>query len=274
MCIDLGLGVPEMAARVHRTVSPDGTPIAGEVVGEGPTLVLVHGGLGDGNPAMNLLLPYLSERFTCFLPSTRGRGQSGDHTDHSRERQYEDIATFIDGIGEPAALFGHSSGATWSLGAASQCSALTGMALYEPALPVARPLMSDHDYARFVAGVDTGRGAEAALNFVDAVVEPTEEERVLFESIAELTGPVLPSVVKELPEGNRSVDLPALADIRVPLALLQGSRSGDHFKQATRLVHEHVPHSRVIEVEGAGHLGPITHPNAVADELANLFLTE
>jgi pimeloyl-ACP methyl ester carboxylesterase len=114
--IDLGLEVSEMVARVHRTISPDGTPIAGEVVGEGPALVLVHGGLGDGNPATNLLLQCLSERFTCFLVSTRGRGQSGDHADHSRERHYEDIATFADGIGEPAALFDHSSGATWSLG--------------------------------------------------------------------------------------------------------------------------------------------------------------
>ena len=221
---------------------------------------------------MNLLVPSLRERFTCFLLSTRGRGLSGDHTDHSRERHYEDIATFVDGIGEPTVLFGHSSGATWCLGAV--CSALTGMALYEPALPVTRPFMSEHDNERFVAAVDAGRSAEAALIFVDVVVEPTEEERTLFESIAELTGPVLPSVVKEGPEVHRPVDLPALANIRVPLALLQGSRSGDHFKQATRLVHEHVPHSRVIEVEGAGHLGPVTHPNAVADELAHLFLAE
>jgi pimeloyl-ACP methyl ester carboxylesterase len=253
--IDLGLGVPEMAARVHRTISPDGTQIAGEVVGEGPALVLVHGGLGDGNPAMNLLLPSLSERFTCFLVSTRGRGQSGDHTDHSRERHYEDIATFVDGIGEPAALFGHSSGATWSLGAAGRCRALTGLAVYEPALPVIRPVISDHDYERFVAAVDAGRVAEAALIGLDAVVEPNEEERTLIESIAELTGPVLPANVQELPELNRPADLPALARIRVPLTLFQGSRTGDHFKQADRLVQEHVPHGRVIEVEG-GHLAP------------------
>jgi pimeloyl-ACP methyl ester carboxylesterase len=261
-----------MAARVHRTVSPDGTPIAGEVVGEGHALVLVHGGLGDGNPAMNPLLPYLSDRFTCFLVSTRGRGQSGDHADHSRERHYEDIATFADGIGEPAALFGHSSGATWSLGTAGQCRALTGMALYEPALPVTRPVISDRDYGRFVAAVDTERVAEAALIGVDTVVEPNDEERVFIEAIAELTGPVLPANVQEFPELNRPADLPALAEIRIPLTLLQGSRTGDHFKQADRLVQEHVPHSRVIEVEGAGHLGPYTHPNAVADELINLFL--
>jgi len=219
---------------------------------------------------MNLLLPSLSERFTCFLLSTRGRGESGDHTDHSRERHYEDIATFADGIGEPAALFGHSSGATWSLGAAGRSRALTGMAVYEPALPVTRPVISGHDFERFVAAVDAGRVAEAALLGVDAVVEPNNEERTLIESIAQLTGPVLPANVKELPELNRPVDLAALARIRVPLALFQGSRSGDHFKQAVRLVQEHVPDSRVIEVEG-GHLAPLTHPNAVADDLVNLF---
>jgi pimeloyl-ACP methyl ester carboxylesterase len=263
-----------MVARVHRTISPDGTPIAGEVVGEGSALVLVHGGLGDGNPAMNLLLPALSARFTCFLLSTRGRGQSGDHADHSRERHYEDIATFVDGIGKPAALFGHSSGATWSLGAAGQCRALTRIVAFEPALPVTRPVISDDDYERFVAALDAGRVAEAALISVDAVVEPKEEERALIESIAELTRPVLPANVKELPELNRPVDLPALGSIRIPLALFQGSQSGEHFKQADRFVQERVQHSRVIEIEGAGHLAPLTHPNAVADELVNFLLSQ
>ena len=35
--------------RVHRAVSADGTEIAGRVQGEGPALVLVHGGIGDGD---------------------------------------------------------------------------------------------------------------------------------------------------------------------------------------------------------------------------------
>jgi pimeloyl-ACP methyl ester carboxylesterase len=134
------------------------------------------------------------------------------------------------------------------------------MAVYEPALPVTRPVISDVDYGRFVAALDADRVAEAALIGLDAVVEPNEEERALIESIAELTGPVLPANVKELPELNRPVDLPALASIRIRLALLQGSQSGDHFKRADRLVQEHVPHSRVIEIEGAGHLAPLTHP--------------
>jgi pimeloyl-ACP methyl ester carboxylesterase len=105
-------------------------------------------------------------------------------------------------------------------------------------------------------------------------VEPNDEDRALVESIADLAGPVLPSNVKELPELNRPADPAALARIRVPLALVQGSRTGDHFKQAHLLIREHVPQSRVIEVEGAGHLGPLTHPNAVADELVNHFVAQ
>ena len=84
--------------RVHRTTSRDGTEIGGWVVGSGPPLVLVHGGLGDGNPAMDVMVPFLSQHFTCYCMSTRGRGMSGDHPDHSRERMYEDVAAFVSGV--------------------------------------------------------------------------------------------------------------------------------------------------------------------------------
>ena len=59
--------------RIHRAVSADGTEIAGRVVGEGPALVLVHGGIGHGDLAWEALLPHLTDRFTCYLPSIRGR---------------------------------------------------------------------------------------------------------------------------------------------------------------------------------------------------------
>ena len=65
--------------------------------------------------------------------STRGRGLSSDNTDHSRERQFEDVAAFVESIGEPVGLFGHSSGAIWALGGAALSPAsVRGLAVYEP----------------------------------------------------------------------------------------------------------------------------------------------
>jgi pimeloyl-ACP methyl ester carboxylesterase len=50
--------------RVHRAVSADGTEISGRVQGQGPPLVLVHGGFGNGEVAWETLLPHLTDRFT------------------------------------------------------------------------------------------------------------------------------------------------------------------------------------------------------------------
>ena len=155
--------------RIHSTKSADGTEIAGHVRGSGRPLVLVHGGLGDGNPDMNMMLPFLVGHFRCFLMNTRGRGLSADSNDHSRERMYEDVVAFADSIGEPTILFGHSSGATWVLGAISRSRSCVGAALYEPALPVARPVITEEAYERFASVLGEGRAAEAALLSLDAV---------------------------------------------------------------------------------------------------------
>jgi pimeloyl-ACP methyl ester carboxylesterase len=91
--------------QIHVAVSNDGTKIAGRVQGQGAPIVLVHGGLGDGEVSWFFMLPFLVEHFTCYLMSTRGRGLSGDNADHSRERQFEDVAAFVEGIGEPVGVF-------------------------------------------------------------------------------------------------------------------------------------------------------------------------
>ncbi|HUP70798.1 MAG TPA: hypothetical protein VM142_13435 [Acidimicrobiales bacterium] len=89
--------------RIHRARSADGTEIAGRVFGDGPPLVLVQPPGVDPDIAFEALLPHLAERFTCYLPSIRGREPSGDNPDHSPPRLQEDINAFVDSIAEPAA---------------------------------------------------------------------------------------------------------------------------------------------------------------------------
>ena len=79
--------------RIHRAFSADGTEIAGRVHGQGPPLVLFHGAPHDGDLAWEALVPHLADRFTCYLPSWRGRGLSADSEDRTPPRHRED-ATF------------------------------------------------------------------------------------------------------------------------------------------------------------------------------------
>jgi pimeloyl-ACP methyl ester carboxylesterase len=261
--------------RVHRVVSDDGTEIAGWIRGDGPPLVLVPGGNLDGNPDASLMRPHLEGHFTCYFMSPRGLGLSADHPDVSRERTFEDFAAFVRGIGEPVSAFGHSAGAVPVLGGAALTDgACRSIALYEPALPVSRPVMHDDAYANFCAAVAEDRQTDAFRIVVDDVIVPTTDEEKAFLSlpgVADFFAATFPMAVRNLPDMNRPIDTGVFERLVMPVLLIEGTRSSDHYKDAVRLLSETLHDARVIQVDGAGHLGPTTHAQAVAEELVAFF---
>ena len=92
--------------RTHYVTTTDGVTIGGTVHGQGPPLVFVHGMEADGDTDWQALLPHLTGRFTCYLPSYRGRGLSGDHPDLSPGRMVDDILAYVDSIEAPTGLVG------------------------------------------------------------------------------------------------------------------------------------------------------------------------
>ena len=166
-----------MAGRVQVAISADGTEIVGRVRGQGPPLVLVHGGWGDGEVAYEALVPHLADRFTCYTPSTRGRGLSGDNPDHSVHRLVQDVIAFIDTIGEPVYLVGWS-GIEPPLGTAAQSRAVSAVALFEGYVP---HVAEEDDLASLGATIERtgaaaadGRLADAARAFAPFVLTGAE----------------------------------------------------------------------------------------------------
>lgn len=81
--------------RAHYVTTTDGVNIGGTVHGQGPQLVLLQGAMGDGDLDWQALVPHLIDRFTCHLPSMRGRGLSGDHPDLSLGRVVDDMLAYV-----------------------------------------------------------------------------------------------------------------------------------------------------------------------------------
>lgn len=268
--------------RIHRAVSTDGTEIAGRVVGEGPALVLVHGGIGDGETAWDAMLPHLTDRFTCYLPSTRGRGLSADDPDHSPPRLEDDVTAFVDSIGEPVDVVGWSGSGAWVLGAATRSDSVAAVAVYEPAL---MPVMAVDDLAetaskmrRVGAAAADGRLLDAVRTFTSWIC--TEEETAAlaptsFDDVWAVRVPAMLRFVQQdgTYEGPRSTDPEALARITVPVLVLVGqqTRLRPFFTAAAGFLAQHVADSQVWELPGAGHLAPILAPESVADELITFF---
>ncbi|NUT92508.1 MAG: alpha/beta hydrolase [Saccharothrix sp.] len=268
--------------RIHRAVSPDGTEIVGRVHGRGPALVLVHGAIGDGEIAWRALLPELTDRFTCYLPSTRGRGRSADHPDHTPPRLVEDVTAFVDSIGEPVCLVGWSGSGAWVLGAAARSRSVAAVAVYEPVLI---PVMDEHDLAETAATMQQVGAAAGAGRLVDAVhaFAPwicTADEVAALErtDFFERWAGAVPAMLRQLQqdgryEGPRTTDPEALARVGAPVLLLVGRRTRLHpfFTASARFLAEHVPDAQVWELPGLGHFAPVLAPRSVAEELVTFF---
>jgi pimeloyl-ACP methyl ester carboxylesterase len=134
--------------------------------------------------------------------------------------------------------------------------------------------MHDDAYASFCAAVDEDRQADAFRIVVDDVLVPTtDEERALLSlpGVDDFFATGFPMAVRNLPDMNRPIDVGVLEQLVMPVLLLDGTRSSDHYKDAVRFLSETLHDARVIQVDGAGHLGPTTHAQAVAEELVAFF---
>ncbi len=265
--------------RTHYVTTSDGVTIGGTVHGEGPPLVFLQGVIGDGDLDWERVLGHLTGRFTCHLPSLRGRGLSGDHPDLSLGRIIDDVVAYVDSIGEPTGLTGWSGGGSWALAAAAQSDMVIGVAPFEPGV---LSLMDEQEQA--VIGNTVARTGElAAEGSLTAAARafagfPFNDEEIAMAEDAgyfKAAGRYVPNLLNVLQQAMESEDPTAdpavLGAISAPVVVLLGSDTKPFFTDSARHVTDHVPNGRVREIPGAAHAAPLTHPEALAEALTEFF---
>jgi hypothetical protein len=232
--------------------------------------------------AWEAIVPRLSDHFTCFVPSLRGRGLSEDSEDHSPPRLEEDVTAFVSSIGEPVFLVGWSAGVPWALAAAAHSGAVTAVVAYEPTIvPLIRggdAASRDAMYGQFGEAVAEGRLADAARAF--HVFVCTESEMASFDADyfhrCAASMPALLQAGKHGAsyEGSVSTDPDVLAMVAAPVLLLRGeqTRLRTFYADTEHYVAEHVADPQIREpLPGLGHLGPLLAPDPIATELIAFF---
>ena len=86
--------------------SKDGTLITVECAGGGPSLVIVHGGMGD-HTRWKPLFPLFASCLTICAMDRRGHGASGDSHNYSLQREAEDVAAVVNSRPDKVFLLGH-----------------------------------------------------------------------------------------------------------------------------------------------------------------------
>jgi pimeloyl-ACP methyl ester carboxylesterase len=119
---------------IRETVrSSDGVAIGTVTAGQGPQLLLVHGGMRSA-AGWAPLWPLLVDRYRVTAMDRRGRGTSGDAPGYSAHQEYDDVAAVAEHLGRVDVL-AHSIGAVFALGAAARGAPIRRLVLCEPPGP-------------------------------------------------------------------------------------------------------------------------------------------
>lgn len=269
-----------------RVRSADGTTIGYRSLGDGPALILVHGGmLASGD--FTKLATALSTGFTVHVPDRRGRGLSGPHGAGLRAgREVEDLQALVAATGATR-VFGLSTGALVVLRTALVTPDLERIALYEPPLSIGGSVPTDW-LARFDREIAAGKSAAALVTGMKGLAtEPS-----LFSRIPRFALVPLLSAGARLQRSDSPVEalIPTLhfdielieeladtvldyAKVEASVLLLGGTKSADYLSRALRELAGVLPHSRSRTLRGLGHSGPENDgsPLVVAGELRAFF---
>jgi pimeloyl-ACP methyl ester carboxylesterase len=254
-------------------MSSDGTRIAYWRGGSGPPLVLVHGATAN-HLRFRTIQPLLEEHFTVYAIDRRGRGESGDAPEYAIEREFEDLATVVDSLDEPASLLGHSYGATCALGAARLASNLRKMVLYEPAPGI--PTAPASVIERMEEQIRRGEREQALTTMFRDFIASSEEE---FEVIkASPMWPMRVAAAHTIPREARAeeeyrLDAAQFQRVTTPSLLLLGSESPEWARLGAERVCAVLPDARIVVLPGQGHVAIDTAPELFVSEVVR-FLAE
>lgn len=250
--------------------STDGTSIAVWADGDGPPLVVVHGGLNDHTTDR----PFIDELrggVTTFAIDRRGRGASGDGPDYAIEREFEDIAAVVDAVaartGQAVSVWGHSYGADCAMGAAARTDNAARLVLYEPGLGYAGSDAVTAALAAVETAIAAGDLEGALFTTLRDIIELTEEEIAVVRATpgwsARLAAvPRLPREVRA--EIEWSYQPGQFDTVTAQTLLIAGAESPPAQQQATQRAAAAIPGALVRTLEGHSHIAHRVDPAMVA----------
>jgi pimeloyl-ACP methyl ester carboxylesterase len=256
-------------------VSKDGTRIAYDITGKGPTLVLVAGALGYMDlPFMRAFVSDFAKDFRVVNYDRRGRGASGDTAPYTIQKEVDDLHAVIRATGDSPIVLGTSSGAALTLEAAALGVPMARLVAFEPPYMIGEHRQPNH--ARYESDVRAliARGDRdgAVRLFMRIVGMP--RFMIAIMRLLPIWKKLLP-VAHTLPYDAsimNNFELPAarLRAISVPTLVVGGGKSPASLKDAVRAVGERIPGARVVEVPKQSHaikgaaLSPVVREFAAA----------
>jgi pimeloyl-ACP methyl ester carboxylesterase len=261
---------------MERVISTDGTAIAYKRFGTGPPLILVHG-IASDHSRWDPLVEHLNEHFTVYAMDRRGRGQSGDGDEYAIELESQDIAALARTVEGPVNLYGHSSGALYSLEAAPLIPNLRRLILYEPAIANGKEITPSELVDRIQQLIDDDKPEAALVTFMREVLQMSTDGIEHYRSLSSWPARIAaaPTFPREMKTTNAyRLNPERFSDLHTPTLLLAGSDSPPLFTEAVEKVHTALPNSRIHVLPNQQHSADLMAPEMVASIVTEFLKSE
>jgi len=261
---------------VNRVMSSDGTHIAFEKFGDGPSVIVVGGATCD-RAMTRPLAEELAQHFTVTNYDRRGRGDSGDTAPYAVEREVEDLGALLVEAGGRASVYGHSSGAGLVVHAAAHGLPIAKLVLHEP------PYVPDgevecrisQEYGEKLRAIlAEDRRGDAVELFMRTVGMPAEMVGQMrnepWWAGMEAIAPTLAYDSEIMGDISRGGTVPTdlLGAVTIPALVLCGGASPAWMIDVSQQVAYALPNGRLSVLEDQEHVVP---PEILAPVLAEFF---
>lgn len=272
-----------MSFAIHTTISKDGTIIGYRQTGNGPKLVICHGG-GRISQHYEALALALADNYTVIIPDRRGRGLSGAEGLHyNLKTATEDLQAVLQQT-QAQYVFGHSAGAMIAL-ETMQNYPVQKLALYEP------PVSVNHSFPigwlqPFEKAVQAKKYQKAmaislkGLNIVDGIdVLPLWVIQLLLAGMSLFQKRPLPEMKLQRLIPTLAADIKMITELQpknykqlnLPIALMHGEKSPKYFKTGLNALLLALPNAQLHPFEGLSHYSPENKINPIATYLKQFF---
>lgn len=249
-------------------------------VGVGPGVVCLHSNASSSSQ-WRALMDLLAPAFHVLAADSFGAGKSPAWPADRAVSLRDEVALLepvLARAGDGCTVVGHSYGAAVALIAAvTQPRRIGALVLYEPTLfallDAESPPPNEAEGIRnavagSVAALYADDRSTAAECFIDYWMgrgawarTPDARKGPIAESVRNVGGWARALFTEPTP-------LAAFAALRIPVLYMMGTDSPASSRGVGRLLTGALPQVQVVEFEGLGHMGPITHPQIVNEAIS------
>jgi pimeloyl-ACP methyl ester carboxylesterase len=259
-----------------RVTSRDGTNLGFLALGEGPTVLCIHGALATGIDWLPIAR-LLADRYRLVMFDRRGHGASDAGAEgHTLPLEIEDVQAMLAATGPVRGILAHSFGAVVALHAVRMTipDTVQSLVLYEP------PIMLDPAHARdqlsdwgplISAGEWEGVITSALTDFAgmtsDEIAMMRRSQRGWASTVS--MAPVVAHHARMVTEVGRMVK--PFEGLQQPTLLFLGEVSGKVFIESIDALADVIPHRRVVTLPQQAHSAMSRIPDVLADEIGSFL---